>query len=186
MHLFVATDRTSKFAFVQLHDRATQRIAADFLRDLVAAVPYTIHTVLTDNALQFTDNTPANEEAEAAAAAYWAERDEPRIYRWHAFDWACEQTRIEHRLTKPRCPWTNGQVERMNRTIKDATVKRYHYVSHDELRHHLQLFVEAYNYGRRLKTLRGLTPYEFICQAWTKQPERFRIDPSHHMPGPNI
>ncbi|MBK3403942.1 IS481 family transposase, partial [Methylorubrum rhodesianum] len=35
-------------------------------------------------------------------------------------------------------------------------------------------------------TLRGLTPYEFICQAWTKQPERFRIDPSHHMPGPNI
>lgn len=47
-------------------------------------------------------------------------------------------------------------------------------------------FVEAYSDGRRLKTLRGLTPYEFICQAWTKQPERFRLDPSHHMPGPNI
>ena len=46
----------------------------------------------------------------------------------------------------------------MNRTIKDATVKRYHYGSHDELRHHLQLFVEAYNYGRRLETLRGLNP----------------------------
>jgi hypothetical protein len=45
--------------------------------------------------------------------------------------------------------------------------------------------VDAYNYGRRLKTLRGLTPYEFICQAWTKEPERFRLDPSHHMPGPN-
>jgi hypothetical protein len=70
----------------------------------------------------------------------------------------------------------NGQVERMNRTIKDATVKRYHYASHDELRQHLHLFVQAYNYGRRLKTLRGLTPYEFICQAWTKEPERFRLD----------
>ena len=93
---------------------------------------------------------------------------------------------IEHRLTKPNHPWTNGQVERMNRTIKDATVKRYHYDSHDELRQHLQLFVDAYNYGRRLKTLRGLTPYEFICQAWTKEPERFRLDPSHHIPGPNI
>ena len=34
---------------------------------------------------------------------------------------------IEHRLTKPKHPWTNGQVERMNRTIKEATVKRYHY-----------------------------------------------------------
>ena len=47
----------------------------------------------------------------------------------------------------------NGQVERMNRTIKDATVKRYHYASHDELRAHLQLFVDAYNHARRLKTL---------------------------------
>src|SRR3954465_13259456 len=56
LHLFVAIDRTSKFAFVQLHEKATQRIAAAFLHDLVAAVPYTIHTVLTDNGIQFTDN----------------------------------------------------------------------------------------------------------------------------------
>ena len=150
----------------------------------MAAVPYTIHTVLTDNrwsedhrydlrsrrgqeaakGTQFVDCTPINEEAEAEAEAFWAERDEPRLYRLHAFASACEQNGIEHRLTKPRCPWTNGQVERMNRTIKDATVKRYHYGSHDELRRHLQLFVDAYNYGRRLKTLRGLTPYEFVCK----------------------
>ena len=77
-----------------------------------------------------------------------------------------------------------GQVERMNRTIKEATVQRYHYDSHDQLRDHLQLFVDAYNHARRLKTLRGLTPYEFICQAWTKEPERFRVHPSHHIPGP--
>ncbi|ABY28550.1 integrase, catalytic region [Methylorubrum extorquens PA1] len=70
LHLFVAIDRTSKFAFVQLHGRATQRIAAAFLHDLVAAVPYTIHTVLTDNGIQFADNHPADEEAEAKAAAW--------------------------------------------------------------------------------------------------------------------
>lgn len=46
----------------------------------------------------------------------------------------------------------------MNRTFKDATIKRYHYVNHDELRYHLPLFVEVYDWGRRLKTLRGLTP----------------------------
>ncbi len=186
LSLFVAIDRTSKFAFAQLHERATRRVAADFLRALVAAVPYTIHTVLTDNGTQFVDCTPINEEAEAEAEAYWAERDEPRLYRLHAFASACEQNGIEHRLTKPRCPWTNGQVERMNRTIKDATVKRYHYGSHDELRRHLQLFVDAYNYGRRLKTLRGLTPYEFVCKVWTEQPARFTLDPSHLTPGPNI
>jgi transposase InsO family protein len=50
----------------------------------------------------------------------------------------------------------------MNRTFKDATVKRYHYDSHDQLKTHLQLFVDAYNHDRRLKTLPGLTPYEFI------------------------
>ncbi|MDR7038326.1 IS30 family transposase [Methylobacterium sp. BE186] len=94
LHLFVAIGRTSKFAFVQLHEKATQRITAAFLHDLVAAVPYTIQTVLTDNGIQFTDNHPVDEEAEAKAAAYWAERDEPRIYRWHSFERACEQTRI--------------------------------------------------------------------------------------------
>src|SRR5687768_12553119 len=80
--------------------------------------------------------------------------------------------------------WTNGQVEHMNRTLKDATVKRYHYDSHDQLRTHLQLFLDAYNHARRLKTLRGLTPYEHVLQVWTKEPERFRLDPSHHIPGP--
>ena len=52
----------------------------------------------------------------------------------------------------------------MNRTIKDATVKRYHYDSHDQLRTHLADFMAAYNFARRLKTLSGLTPYEYICK----------------------
>jgi len=45
--------------------------------------------------------------------------------------------------------------------------------------------VVAYNFGRRLKTLKGLTPYEFTCKQWTSEPERFRIDPIHLMPGLN-
>ena len=77
------------------------------------------------------------------------------------------------------------RVERMNRTIKDATVKRFHYEDHDQLRRHLSDFVDAYNDARRLKTLRGLTPYEFICKIWTSEPERFTMDPHHQMPGPN-
>ena len=55
----------------------------------------------------------------------------------------------------------------MNRTIKDATVKHFHYDSHD----HLQVFISAYDFGRRLKTLDGLIPYAFICKpARTSQP----------------
>ncbi len=53
LHLFVAIDRTSKFAFVQLVERANRVTASDFLVALVAAVPYRIHIVLTDNGIQF-------------------------------------------------------------------------------------------------------------------------------------
>jgi hypothetical protein len=45
----------------------------------------------------------------------------------------------------------------MNRTLKDATVKRFYHETHDQLRLHLNQFVAAYNFARRLKTLKGLT-----------------------------
>jgi transposase InsO family protein len=166
LRLFVAVDRTSKFAFARLVESAGKMEAAQFLRDLIEAVPYRIHTVLTDNGVQFT---PRKQDI-------WGSR--------HIFDRVCDEHGIEHRLTKVNHPWTNGQVERMNRTIKDATVKRYHYDGHDQLRAHLELFLDAYNHARRLKTLRGLTPYEFVCQTWAKEPERFRLNPSHLIPGP--
>ena len=70
----------------------------------------------------------------------------------------------------------------MNRTIKDATVKRFHYDNHAQLRAHLADFMGAYNCARRLKTLKGLTPYEFICKSWANAPERFNLNPIHHMP----
>ncbi len=73
----------------------------------------------------------------------------------------------------------------MNRTIKEATVKRYHYDDHAQLRIHLQDFVYAYNFAKRLKTLKGFTPYEYICKVWTIEPYRFNLDPIHQMPGLN-
>jgi hypothetical protein len=66
----------------------------------------------------------------------------------------------------------------MSRTLKEATVKCYHYDSHDQLRQHLQLFVDVYNHARRLKTLHGLTPYGYIAIMRTKVPTRFKLDPS--------
>jgi transposase InsO family protein len=181
LYLFVAIDRTSKFAFVQLHEKATRRVAGDFLRALIAVVPYKIHTVLTDNGTHFT--TPGNISSAAPLIKEAIACGE--IFRAHSFELACAQNDIDHRLTKPRHPWTNGQVERMNRTLKDATIRRYYYDSHNQLRHHLQLFLDAYNHARRLKTLRGLTPYEYICKTWTEQPHRFITDPTHYTLGPN-
>jgi transposase InsO family protein len=172
LYLYVAIDRTSKFAFVQLVKKTGRTSASVFLTALVKAVPYKIHTVLTDNGVQFTF-PPRYADGPTAR------------YMTHMFDLRCRENGIEHRLTKIKHPWTNGQVERMNRTIKEATVKRYHYDSHRQLQSHLTDFISAYNYGRRLKTLKGLTPYEFIAKTWTKEPERFRLNPIHQMPGLN-
>ncbi|MBB4860764.1 hypothetical protein HNO88_004109 [Novosphingobium chloroacetimidivorans] len=49
LYPLVAIDRTSKFASVELHEEATRQVASDSLRHLAAAVPYRIHTVLTEN-----------------------------------------------------------------------------------------------------------------------------------------
>ena len=53
------------------------------------------------------------------------------------------------------------------------------------LRTHLADFLAAYNFARRLKTLGGLTPYEYVCKIWTSKPDRFILDPIHQMPGLN-
>jgi transposase InsO family protein len=82
----------------------------------------------------------------------------PARMRVYCFDQIRRDQGIEHRPTKPNHPWTDGQVERMNRTIKDAIVKRCHYGSHNELRQHLQLVIEAYNRPRGLKTFWGSHP----------------------------
>ena len=182
LYLLVAIDRMSKFAFVELHEKIPRSTAADFLRRLVAAIPYKIHTVLTDNGTRFT--TPGNTRSAAPDIKAAIDAGEP--FWAHAFEHACARCDIDHRLTKPKHPWTNGQVERMNRTLKDATVKRYFYETHDELRNHLADFVHPYNFARRLKTLRGLTPYEFVCKTWTSEPDRYTLSPLHQFPGLNI
>lgn len=59
------------------------------------------------------------------------------------------------------------------------------YDSHDLLRTHLSVFMAAYKFARRLKTLNGLTPYDYICKIWTSEPDRFNLNPIHLMLGLN-
>lgn len=85
---------------------------SDRLRHLAEAMPYRIHRVLYDNGTRFTD--PAGDG--------WTPGDIKEMraqklsFRCHSFELAFTDLDIEHRLTKPRHPWTNGQVERMDRT----------------------------------------------------------------------
>lgn len=51
--LFVAVGRTSKLVFARIYRNATKLVAAGFLKSLIKNVPYKIHTILTDNDVQF-------------------------------------------------------------------------------------------------------------------------------------
>lgn len=119
LRMVVAIDRTSRFAFVELHERVSRQTAAYFLQRLIAAVPYKVHIVLTDNGTHFT--TPSNKCSAAADLRIILANGER--FRAHAFALACAKAEIDHWLTKPAHPWTNGRAERMNRTLKDATVR---------------------------------------------------------------
>lgn len=114
LHMLPANDRISKFTHVAFFDRATTLNGAAFLREVIAAFPYRIHTGLTDNGMAFAE--------------------QPR-YRGgltdmfcggHIFERVSRVHGIEHRLTQPDLPWSKGQVEHMNRETQDATSKAFH------------------------------------------------------------
>lgn len=170
-YLYVAVDRTTKFAYAEVHSSPTMKAAAGFLENTAKALPYKIHKVLTDNGAQFT-------------YALLLPHCRPKG-KVHPFDAACEALTIEHRLTRIKQPWTNGQVERMNRTLKEATVKAYHYDTVAQFKAHLHDFLMAYNFSRKLKSLRFLTPYEKIIAEWKKQPHIFHSNPNHYLVGLN-
>ena len=149
---------------------------AEFLRDVVQAFPYAIHTVLTDNGMAFAD-LPKNRGRHAAMEA---------MFGGHIFDRVCDEHGIKHKLTKPYHPWTNGQAERMNRTVKEATIKAFHYPDGESLKAHVLAFVSAYNLAKHLKAIRWKTPFEAVCHAWTTTPDIFKRNPRHLTPGPNI
>src|SRR3712207_4519768 len=91
LFMFLAIDRVSKFVHVAFFDANTKLNGAAFLRQVVAAFPYQIHTVLTDNGMAFAD-LPRNRGRHPQIEAFFG---------GHIFDRVCEEHGITHKLTKP-------------------------------------------------------------------------------------
>jgi transposase InsO family protein len=173
--MFLAVDRVGKFTHVALFGADTEANGAAFPREVVEVFPYKLPTVPTDNGMAFAD-LPKDRGRYPEIEA---------IFGGHIFDRVCDQHGIEHELTKPYHPWTNGQAERMNRTVKDATVKAFHYPDLGALRAHVLAFVAACDFAKHLKALRWRTPFQAIREARKADPSIFKINPHHLIPGPH-
>ena len=73
----------------------------------------------------------------------------------------------------------------MNRTVKQATIRAYHYDDLESLKAHVLSFVTTYNFAKHLKALKWKTPFQSICDAWKSNPSAFKINPHHLIPGPH-
>ena len=160
-YVFVAIERVTRFVWIEvLPDRGAARVAAAMARFL-AAFPGKPHTVLTDNGAEFTDRFAQGSKAGHAA----------RPTGRHPFDRVCAAHGIEHRLTRPYTPKTNGMVERFNRRIGEAMARvprlrdnsRHgtRFASHAERTAFLLDFVAAYN-RTRLRCLRYKAPLDVL------------------------
>jgi transposase InsO family protein len=157
-YLLVAIDRITKLVYVKMVIGKTQSNAVDFLKEVIAWYPYRIHRILTDNGKEFGKK----------------------------FTDRCLKYGAKHKRTKVKHPWTNGQVERMNGIIKSATVKKKYYPNYKQLWKDLTYWQNDYNSNRKLKSLKGLTPYQKMIEYYEslsdkKRQERFRIKPSRKL-----
>ena len=156
-YLFVAIDRATRWVFVQVRPHKTAASAKAFLTALSKAAPIKINTLLTDNGSEFTDRL-FNKHKQASGE--------------HEFDRLCTALGIEHRLTKPKHPQTNGMVERFNGRIADV-LATHRFQSGEDLALTLERYVFLYNQHLPQRALKHKTPIQALKEWQQNKPELF-------------
>lgn len=144
--------------FIAIKSKKTVAAARSFLNALHKAAPFKIKTLLTDNGREFTDRAFGRREKDASGE--------------HEFDALCQALGIEHRLTKPRHPQTNGMVERFNGRLAQV------------LKSHRYRFVWLYNEHLPQRALDLNTPIQALKEWQATHPDLFAKRVVNH-PGPD-
>ena len=161
-YLFVAIDRATRWVFIGIYRNKTAANARRFLRDLERACPLRIRTILTDNGKEFTDRLFGLRKRAATGE--------------HEFDALCTELDIDHRLTPPKSPQTNGMVERFNGRIEDV-LQGHHFRSGEELDATLHRYVLLYNQQLPQSVLHSRTPLQAMKDWHKLKPELFKKNP---------
>lgn len=166
-YLFVAIDRATRWVFIHIYNSKTAANARRFLRDLERACPIRIRTMLTDNGKEFTDRLFGLRKRAATGR--------------HEFDRLCTELEIEHRLSPPQHPQTNGMVERFNGRIEDV-LQSHHFRLGEELETTLHRYVWLYNQQLPQSALHSKAPLQAMKDWYNIKPELFKIQP-YYLPG---
>lgn len=168
-YVFVAIDRATRWVFVQIKTHKTAAAARAFLNALSRAAPFKIRTLLTDNGKEFTDRLFGKRERDASGQ--------------HEFDALCEALGIEHRLTRPRTPQTNGMVERFNGRLAQL-LRTHRFSSAEDLETTLLRYVWLYNQHLPQKSLNHEAPIQAMKRWQQAHPDLFVKKVRNH-PGPD-
>lgn len=95
-YLVTAIDTESKFTFAYAYKNHSSGATTDFMKKLKSVSPVEIKHIQTDNGSEFEKH-------------------------FHLY---LSQNNIIHFNTYPRCPKHNSEIERFNRTLSDAFIKR--------------------------------------------------------------
>jgi transposase InsO family protein len=166
-YLFVAIDRATRWVFIRIFKARTAANARRFLRDLERTCPIRIRTILTDNGKEFTDRLFGLRRRAATGA--------------HEFDQLCAELGIEHRLTPPASPRTNGMVERFDGRIGEV-LQSHHFRSGEDLETTLHRYVRLYNQQLPQSALGSKTPLQAMKDWHKLKPQLFRKQP-YYLPG---
>jgi len=146
-YVYTAIDRVAKVAFVMIGKRKNKETGARFLKEVLSFYPYKINYILTDNGFEF---------------CYKALPKYKKTKKIHPFDKICKENKIQHRTIKFKYPWTNGMVERFNRTLREKVLTKYRFNSIIEMNGRLIEFINEYNMTKRLKKLNYKTPAQYL------------------------
>ena len=164
-YLFVAIDRATRWVFVRVYASKSATNARRFLKELHKAAAFRIRTILTDNGKEFTDRFVTTGERTPTGQ--------------HAFDELCAALGIEHRLTRPRRPQTNGMVERFNGRIEEV-LRSHHFLSGQDLEQTLLRYAWLYNHHLPQTALDARTPMQAMKDWYRRRSDLFQKRPHNH------
>lgn len=167
-YLYVVIDRATRLMYYRIYDNKTAINTEKFILEAIQFLPFNITHILTDNGLEFTNRLLKSKKGESCK-------------KLSLLDEICIKENIEHRLTEPFTPKTNGMVERVNRTIKDHTIKINKYENLEQMESDLYSFLQIYNTVRRHSSLRKelnvKTPLKAVHKWYELEPEIFKEKP---------